>query len=293
MRVGNNPNRGKAASAYSKVVLACVTHLPTLDGYHKDRLEVVQTCLWSMRRGHEDLTMVVWDNGSCIEFRDWLQHEFKPTQLVMSENIGKNSARTSIARMLPLESVLAYSDDDIYFYPGWLEAQLDILEHFPNVACVSGYPTRTAFRWGVDNTLEWARENADDLELGKFIPRKWEDDFAISVGRDPQWQKRYTAKDNDFRITYKGKQAYATAHHCQFISPVPVVSRILNYAPEAMPDEKPFDIVMDKIGLRLSTTQRYTRHIGNVIDDELRKEIETYPPEGDKQLMARLEWLEV
>jgi hypothetical protein len=40
-----------------------------------------------------------------------------------------------------------------------------------------------------------------------------------------------------------------------------------------MADERLFDITLDTLGLRLATTQRLTRHIGNVLHEELRKEI--------------------
>jgi hypothetical protein len=41
---------------------------------------------------------------------------------------------------------------------------------------------------------------------------------------------------------------------------------------DAMGDEKPFDWAVDNAGLlRLTTTERYTRHIGNILDDELRE----------------------
>jgi len=289
MRVGQNPNRGKTAQGFSKVVMTCVTHLPNTEGYHKRRLEVIQTCLWSMRRGNEDLSMIVWDNGSCSDLHDWLQYEFKPTQLILSENIGKNVARTCMARMLPPDRIMAYSDDDIYFYPDWLQSQLEILEHFPNVSAVSGYPVRTAFRWGIDKTLEWARENAE-VEEGHFIPRQWENDFAVSIERDPEWHRNYTQHDKDYRVTYQDKQAYLTAHHCQFISPVQKIGRIINYVNEAMADEKGTDVLLDQIGLRLCTTERYTRHMGNVIDDTLRAEIDVYPP--DKATVNRLKWIE-
>lgn len=274
-RVGENPNRSAETAGYSPIVLTCVTHLPNLVGYHAKRLEVVQACLTSMRKGHEDCTMIVWDNGSENELRHWLQNVFKPDILILSENIGKNSARSSLAHMLPRDRVMAYADDDIFFYPDWLEAQMELLTHFPNVSCVSGYPIRTSFRWGCENTKKWAKENAK-LEASIFLPREWEDDFAISIGRDPFDHKTRTEEDFDYRVTYNGKKAYCTAHHCQFISPVSVVGRISQYVNLALPDEKPFDIAMDSIGLRLSTIQRYTRHMGNVIDDKLRKDITPY-----------------
>lgn len=272
MRRGENPNRNKEAATYTDIVMTCVTHLPNQVGYHAKRLEVIQTCLESQRRGHEDKTMVVWDNASCDALREWLQYEFKPDILILSENLGKNQARCSIAHMLPADRIMTYSDDDIFFYPGWMEEQLEILGHFPNVSCVSGYPIRTSFRWGCGNTIKWAEENAK-LDKGRFLPKQWEDDFAVSIGRDIQDHVERTVKDFDYRVTYKRRRAYCTSHHCQFISPVRVIRMINQYAAYAMPDEKPFDIAMDQIGLRLSTTERYTRHMGNVIDDALRNDI--------------------
>ena len=52
MRIGNNPMRGKTIShTMPGEVATVVTHLPNQEGYHAQRLEVVQTCLKSMRNG--------------------------------------------------------------------------------------------------------------------------------------------------------------------------------------------------------------------------------------------------
>jgi glycosyltransferase involved in cell wall biosynthesis len=143
-------------------VLAVVTHLPNENNYHAKRFEVIQACLLSMTQGviipH---SLIVWDNGSEPRLREWIQRIIKPAVFIQSENIGKSAARKMIAQMLPPKTILAYSDDDIMFYPDWLRPQLDILEHFPNVACVTGYPVRTAFRWGIENTLRWAKQNGE------------------------------------------------------------------------------------------------------------------------------------
>lgn len=275
MRVGHNPLAGTAAPSHVRdIVLTCVTHLPNMEGYHAQRFEVIKTSLESARE-HAGIphTFAVWDNGSCPEFRDWLQFVFKPGVLILSANIGKNSARTSLFRMQKPDSVICFSDDDIYFYPDWLKPQLELLQNFPNVACVSGYPVRTSFRWGNTNTKEWAKDNAK-LETGRFLPEQWEDDFAVSIGRDIHEHRRTSLLDMDARITYKGFQAYATAHHCQFIGYAKQLNRLPVYDNWAMGSERGFDEALDKIGLRLTTVQRYSRHIGNVLHDELRKEIE-------------------
>jgi len=273
-RNGTNPNKTQPAEKeFGKLVLTCVTHLPNLEDYHAERLEVVQACLRSMRAGaHAGHTMIVWDNGSCADLRDWLQFDFKPDALVLSVNVGKTAARTALIRMCHPKAIVGYADDDMLFYDNWLAPQMELLQHFPNVASVTGYPVRTSFRWGCGNTIAWARKHGE-LEIGRFLPQEWEDDFAVSIGRDVDWHKDYTREDLDYRVTYKGRQAYCTSHHCQFIGRAEIIGRVLQYDGLAMGDEKVFDRALDSIGLRLATTQRLSRHIGNVMDEKLKSEI--------------------
>jgi hypothetical protein len=272
-RIGHNPLRLSSSDRLRPVVLAVVTHLPNLEGYHAKRLEVVQTCLRSMIQNSDvEFSLAVWDNNSCDVFREWVKDEVRPDVFVESVNLGKNTGRTALTRMVPPGTIICYSDDDMYFYPGWLSPQIELLQHFPNVACVTGYPVRTSFRWGNEKTIAWARKNGK-VESGRFIPQQWEDDFAVSIGRDVKAHKSGTVDDVDHRVTYQGKQAYLTSHHCQFIAYAGTVGRVVSWDSKAMGDERPFDMVMDELGLRLATTERYTRHIGNVLHDELREEI--------------------
>jgi len=273
MRNGRNPNtKEKANVNVSPIQIGVVTHLPNLEGYHAQRMEVIQTCLTTMRlRANLPHQFMVWDNGSCNELRDWLQHAFQPDVLVLSDNIGKTNARTSLLHLCPPDSIFCYSDDDILYYKDWLAPQIELLEHFPNVACVTGYPVRTAFRWATENTRKWAELNGD-VKFGKLMPKEWEDDFAFSLGRTPEFQEQYTVNDLDYQVTYKGKTAYLTSHHCQFIGYTNRISPAFVYDDFAMADEKPLDYAMDKIGLRLATTQRLSRHIGNVVDEKIRSE---------------------
>ena len=278
MRLGSNPLRAAHVDYYKPIVLAVITHLPNMEGYHKDRLEVIQTCIRSMtsfasmtKFAGMDYSLLIWDNGSCDTLKNWIR-QLKPDVFIDSINVGKASARAGIFRMLPPDSIVALSDDDILFYPDWLVSQLEILNTFPNVACVSGNPIRTSFRWGCENTIAWMEANGI-LETGRFILNEYERDFCISIGRDPHVHKLNTSHELDYRGCYNGVYAYATSHHCQFISVAGKILPALRFDDYAMGDEKPFDVAMDKLGLRLSTVKRYSRHIGNVIHDELRREI--------------------
>src|SRR5512146_658994 len=276
MRIGQNPLRDKPAPAtIQPIVCLVVTHLPCEEtpGYHASRMDVVKSCLTSMRFGiRRPHTFMVWDNDSKSEFRDWLQHIFEPDILIQSKNIGKNNARVAAINMLPLSSVVCYSDDDILYEDDWLNPQLELLNGFPNVAAVSGYPLRVMFRWGVENTIAWAKANAEVL-TGRMMPPEWDKDYCLSVGQDFDHYRKKTEKDIDYKATYNGREAYLTAHHCQFVGYGVKLQQALMWQDGAMPDEKPNDIALDRVGLRLSTTRRLCRHMGNVLDESLKVEM--------------------
>lgn len=271
MRIGENPNRHAQAQGYKPFVASAVTHLPNFEGYHEHRFEVVKTSLTTMRENAGlDCDILIWDNGSCPEFRDWLLDEYKPTGVVLSPNVGLTSGRAGLLRIVPPTTIIGLADDDMYYYPNWFKASVDLMKQFPNVGQVSGWPVRTQMRWGNRTTLEWARRYAV-LELGKFIPEQWDRDFCTSIGREWDFHVHYTKKDMDKRITYQGHQAYAVAHHCQFVCKAENLVEILRQNKEAMSDDKVLDNAVDGAGyLRLTTIDRYVRHIGNVLDDELK-----------------------
>ena len=271
MRTEMNPNRRTKADGYAPYIASSITHLPNFEGYHQERFEVVKTSLTTMRENAGlDCQILIWDNGSCQEFRDWLLNEYKPDAVVLSMNVGLSNARAGLIRMLPPDVILGVADDDMYYYPDWFKAQVELMKYFPNVGQVSGYPVRTQMRWGNARTLEWARKFAK-VEEGKFIPEEWDKDFCTSIGRDYNWHLNYTRNDMDYRITYREMSAYAFAHHCQFICRVKALANLMHFTTEAMSDDKPFDWAVDNSGvLRLTTINRYTRHMGNVMDDDLK-----------------------
>lgn len=274
MRVGQNPNRQEKAEALPEMVAAVITHLPHMEGYHRERLEIIQICLRSMRQNAGmRLAFMVWDNGSCAELREWLQNVFRPEFLILAPNVGKDGARASMVNMLQVGTVVCFSDDDMLFYPGWLKPQLELLQGWPHVGAVSGYPVRTQFRWGTDTTLAWAEEYAK-VEYGRFIPEEWERDFCDSVGREWNFHVTYTKKDRDALITFNGQQAYGTAHHCQLVAYAERIGPFCTNDGWSISDEKVFDQMVDRAGfLRLTTTERLCRHMGNVMDGKLRGEV--------------------
>lgn len=272
MRVGNNPLKFKETNEpNNKIVISAVTHLPNYEGYHAQRLEVVKLCLESMRKnaGVDDIQVAIWDNGSCNDFRKWLLGKYKPDTIVLSRNVGKMSALKGLSGMFNKNTIMSFSDDDMLFYPGWLEASINVMRAF-NVPCVvSGYPVVTAFRWGCKNTIDWGKAHGE-VAKGKLIPKQWDIDFCNSIGRNYDDQIRTTVADFQYKMKYHGVEVYLTSHHCQYTTFVDTVHKYHWFSNMALEDEKPFDIALDENGvLRLTTAKRYSRHIGNIIDDDI------------------------
>ena len=269
MRVGNNPNRSQKVRHIPGVVVAAITHLPNTEGYHAERQNVIKASLETMRaNAGRDCGIMIWDNGSCTGFVDWLREVYRPDWLVLSWNMGKSSARASMARMMPSGTVLGVADDDILYYPDWLVKQMKILQTYPNVGTVSGWPVRTQFRFHTSATVQWGKkEGRAKIEHGRFISDEEEKDFCRSIGRDWKWHKNYSVNDEDIRLTFKGVQAYATGHHCQWIGYVDRLKDLVLFDNEAMADERIFERAINDAGLlRLTTCERTTRHIGNVLE---------------------------
>ena len=147
-RIGFNPARGKM-SPYrpARVTAVVVTYIPHLEGYFSQRLEILKATLTSLRRTETPFDLLVFDNASCPPVVDYLLDLRRAGHidylLLSRRNVGKIGAFQIAFPAAPGE-IIAYCDDDILFYPGWLEAQLRVLEAFPQVGMVSGVPVRDA-----------------------------------------------------------------------------------------------------------------------------------------------------
>ncbi len=280
-RVGMNPARGRASSYRpARVTQAVLVYIPHLSGFFQHRFEVLKLCLGSIfRHTQETYDLLVFDNASCEPVKAYLQSlldEGKIRYLLSSsENIGKLGALRLIAGAAPGE-VIAYTDDDTFFYPGWLKAHLDLLDGFPKVGMVSGSPERTLFDHGIASNLRLAETDPDTfLSYGKTIPEDWEREWAISLGKDTHAFLETVRALDDIIIEHKDQRAYATACHNQFVSPKAVLTRFLarEWVGRLMGGLNELDNQIDAAGyLRLTTLQRTTRLIGNVVNPSMAEE---------------------
>src|SRR3972149_822446 len=224
-RIGMNPARHRATTYRpARVTVAMLVYLPHRQGYFEHRLDVIKLSLASLIR-HTDLEydLLVFDNGSCEELKDFLrglqQQGVLRYLLSSSENIGKLGALRLMAGAAPGE-VLAYADDDTFFYPGWLSAHVALLDGFPRVSIVSGSPERTLFDHGIAATVRFGKTDPEtSLSYGQTIPEIWEREWAEALGKAPVAFLAEVRELQDIRLARRGLEAYAPACHNQFVAP--------------------------------------------------------------------------
>ena len=205
MRKGQNPAKFvKNVPKPERITVALLNYIPFLSGFYAETLDVLKVSLESMRKESGlPFDLMVFDNGSCAEVRDFLvkeKEEGRIQYLILSEkNMGKGGAWNVMLAGAPGE-IIAYTDSDVLFSPKWLSRSVEILETFPNVGMVTARPFRTPPEF-YESTLRWARENAK-LEEGQFIP--WETflEFNLSLGQTEKENETVYAETKDWRITY-------------------------------------------------------------------------------------------
>ncbi len=270
------------AGGPENVVAAVLVYIPHLRGYFLNRLGVLDLCLQSLLRTKPDATpLLVYDNGCCDEVRAYLERleaDGRIDYLVRSRmNIGTLAAIRMIVHISP-KPLVAYCDDDVFFAEGWLEALLSLMAAFPEAGMASAAPTLDGALHAIDSTLRLANDPASGIRReDSFVAEEWEVDWALSTGRDPDERRRF-ARTTPIPSLRRGKAAaFAGATHFQFVGRMEALNAGLpkEWPASLMGGLRELDAGVDQAGYpRLSTPERYCRHIGNAVTSTMRSEAE-------------------
>jgi glycosyltransferase involved in cell wall biosynthesis len=224
MRVGQNPAKFiDQIPQPAKVTAAVISYIPFLGGYYAQGLDILETCLTSLRE-HADMAfdLMVFDNASCVEVRRFLHSEQEQGHiqyLVLSDqNIGKGGAWNTIFGAAPGDYI-AYADSDVYFFPDWLSPQVKALETFPQAGMVTGMPILTPKQYSTA-TIEWAEAQKEiQLEHGQLI--SWEDFWrhGSSLGGDEEQARTFYEQNEAYAIVRGDEKYFVGSSHFQFIYP--------------------------------------------------------------------------
>jgi glycosyltransferase involved in cell wall biosynthesis len=251
-----------------------LTYLPNQGGYFAERLAVTRLSLDSLIANTPEANdLIVFDNGSCTELVDYLTQlhdQGSIDYLILSKrNIGKISALQVIFRAAPGE-IVAYSDDDVLFLPGWLDAHLKIMETYPMVGLVTGFYIRSHLRYGTQSIEAFARQPDVEVKRGMLIPSSLERHYIENMGRTSEAYQQEVSGLEDIEFTYKNLTTLASAGHHQFVAPRQLILDILpGWDSNLMGRMVELENKVDQRGyLRLSTVTPVTRLLGNVISPE-------------------------
>lgn len=272
MRVGQNPIKTvESIAPPAPVTVVVISYIPFLSGYYEQSLEILCLCLASIKANTEgSYDLMVFDNGSCAEVREYLQaeHEQKRIQYLMlaERNLGKPAAWNMALAAAPGEFV-AYADSDVFFYPGWLQASLTALKAFPDAGMVTAMPMLIPEKYSTA-TLKWAKKQSGvKVERGDLLP--WEDFWrhARSLGDSETRAREFYAANEAVRLKAKGKNYFVGAAHFQFTARKAALQAVLPIpADRPMGRVRLLDEAMNAAGyLRLCTGEWYVQHIGNVM----------------------------
>ena len=274
MRIGQNPAKSINKSVQpERVTVAIVNYIPVLSGYFTQSLDVLRVCLQSLWQ-HTDANydLLIFDNASCAEVRQFLlqAHEQGKIQYLMlsEQNIGKSAAWNIIFAAAPGE-ILAYADNDIFFYPGWLNALANVIDTIPDIGMVTGMPLLNPEQFSTQ-TIAWAQAHPEALlERGSLLA--WDDYWrhAGQLGNDEAKARTFYEEHESLRLIYQGQKYYVGAGHFQFVARREVLQRILPLpAQRPMGQVRALDVAVNELGyLRLCTSQWWVEHIGNTLTE--------------------------
>tara|TARA_X000001036_G_scaffold440138_1_gene494872 strand:+ start:13864 stop:14883 length:1020 start_codon:yes stop_codon:yes gene_type:complete len=280
-RVGTNPLKWIGINKKpEKITIVTIVHIPELSGFWENSLDVLKLSINSL---HENTTqpfdLMVLDNGSCKNVKEFLYNyyfENKIQYLTFSKyNLRKIGAMDYLFSVAPGE-IISFTDSDVYFKKGWLEATMKIFNIFPEAGMVSAIPT-------IDKSIEFYNNTHQGIKNDKkiivqkgenLIPENYIEAHRISLGKNREKYMENIKNRIDTKITLDGINAYVCAQDFQFTTKKEIVDKVL---PLIVTDKKEyydpiyspvFESKIDGLGYwRLSTEKYLIHHIGNDLDN--------------------------
>lgn len=273
-RIGQNPMKWvHEVHQPQKITATTVVHIPALEGYWQESLEVLKLCLSSMRASTRiPFDLMVLDNGSCEVVQDYLielqKSGFIQYLILSGDNLGKVGAWNILFQSAPGE-IVSFCDSDMYFLEDWLGESLEILDHFPKAGIVTAVPIAGGDLSALKTTKLAEDDPNIEITSGLLIPDEYLRACIKSLGQGQEEYDKRQINRKDVLLTIDGIDAFATASHFQFTTKKSILTQLFPAKPEyPLAGDLQFeDEMVDKGYWRLSTKGYYVHHMGNRVPD--------------------------
>jgi len=288
MRVGHNPHKNKLQSAteyFHQVIIP--VYIPNQEGYFKDSFKIFQLCIESLlQTSHKKTYIAIVNNGSCIMVVDYLNELYqqnKIQELIHTSGIGKLNAilKGLSGNNFPLITI---SDADVLFLNNWQKATYVVFDNFHKTGSVCPTPSSRSLRTYTAN-IYWDLFFSNKLKFTNVANREALQMFGHSVGdinfyNKTQLEKYLTVSNGNVKAVV-GAGHFITTYRTEVFSDLR--NRYTNYKLGGDSESKFLDIPVVKNGFwRLSTTDNYAYHMGNVIEDWMVDRVATLEQEHRK-----------
>lgn len=280
-RRGSNPTKaGGALPPFGEVRLIIPLYLPALDGYFEDGLRIFEKMLQSIESTTDNRVLVtVIDNGCAPEVGRSLERylaEDRIDRLVRSRrNRGKVDAVLAELKAT-YEPVVVVADSDVVFRPGWVDAVRAGFAAFPECGLLGLHPAPD-IRWHASSSmLAGARSRHAHIVRAPVADVADLERFAQGVGRAATVQpvEGQLLVSRDGHALMFGIAHFAFALRREAIADLPDGPSL---STRNGVDCDYFELPADRAGWWCaSVLWALVHHVGNTIDDEEERRIESF-----------------
>ncbi len=290
MRVGFNPHKDKVhtSSDYFHQIIVPV-YIPNQEGYFKDSFEILKLCLESLFATINDKTFItIVNNGSCQLIVNYLNNLFEQNKIhevIHTTNIGKlNAVLKGISGNN--FSLITISDADVLFLTDWQKATYEVFENFSKAGAVCPTPSSKSLRthtanvyWDLFFSKKIKFTNVENPEaLKKFAHSIGNTDFYNSIQL-----KKYLTITNKDKKAVVGAGHFVTTYRTSIFDDFQ--SRYTNYKLGGDSESNFLDIPVVKKGFwRLSTSNNYSYHMGNVTEEWMSTEVNQLKKDNNESI---------
>lgn len=277
MRVGFNPHKDqvhKKSEYFHQIVIP--VYIPNQEGYFKDSFEILKLCLDSLfKTVHNKTYITIVNNGSgnvVVEYLNELYKKNKIQEIIHVTNIGYVNAMIKGIAGQGFQ-IITTSDSDVLFLDGWQDATYLVFANFPKTGAVCPTPSSRSLRTNTAN-IYWDLFFSNRIYFTEVMNPMAMQKFGISIGDVNFYNSNHLKKN--MTVSSKSQKAVIGAGHFIVTYRASIFNKLEKRFTEYIlggGSDDLLDIPVVKNGFwRLSTSDNYAYHMGNVLEDWMQVE---------------------